>query len=256
MLGGIPGSGLIKDLLLGMGRKLIGGFTHWLAGAGTGAGGVPLGGTLGAAAAFLRAQNGKPYVWAAAGPGGYDCSGIVSAVYNVLKGKAPYSHTFSTESLPGGFFKQGQRTGALLAGWSHPGQAPASSSTGHMAGQLAGLPFESRGSRGVIVGSGARAVSEFANIGAMMANGGLVKMARVARADFGSMTLDQGHNLIYNGTGQPETLRTGDGGDPKRLHPDDIAALAYAIGGVIGRELRSTIPAATTAGRQIGRRPR
>jgi peptidoglycan DL-endopeptidase CwlO len=31
--------------------------------------------------AFALAQVGKPYVWAAAGPGGYDCSGLVLAAY-------------------------------------------------------------------------------------------------------------------------------------------------------------------------------
>lgn len=161
----IPGGGLVKNFLVSSGKKLLNGAVSWL----TGFGGGDLSalkGNLGAAAKFLVAQNGKPYVWASAGPSGYDCSGIVSAVYNLLAGHNPYSHTFSTESLPGSFFTPGQRTGPLIAGWSHPGQSPASATVGHMAGQLMNLPFESRGSRGVIVGNQARSVSEFANIGA------------------------------------------------------------------------------------------
>jgi hypothetical protein len=63
----IPGSGLIRDVLIGMGRKLISGLTGFLGGTGGGTGGA---GNLGRAQAFLHAQNGKPYVWASAGPGG------------------------------------------------------------------------------------------------------------------------------------------------------------------------------------------
>jgi cell wall-associated NlpC family hydrolase len=48
------------------------------------AGGGPAGPPSGAAAlavAFARDQLGKPYVWAAAGPSSYDCSGLVMAAY-------------------------------------------------------------------------------------------------------------------------------------------------------------------------------
>lgn len=217
MLGGIPGSGLIKNLLLGMGHKLIGGLTHWLSGATTG-GGTVLGGKVGAAASFIRAQAGKPYVWASAGPGGYDCSGIVSAAWNILHGRTPYNHTFSTESLPGSYFREGSRTGVLLAGWSHPGQAPASNSTGHMAGQIAGMPFESRGSRGVVIGDSARTVGQFAHIGSAYARGGLARLAKVAMADAGRVTLERGWNLIGNGTGAREALSTDAGGVHFHFH--------------------------------------
>jgi TP901 family phage tail tape measure protein len=254
MLGQIPGSGTIKTWLVGMGRELIDGLTHFVTtfgGGGTGS----LAGNVGAAQGFIRAQAGKPYIWASAGPRGYDCSGIVSAAYNILKGKSPYSHTFSTESLPGRFFHQGSLAGPLIAGWSHPGQSPASASVGHMAGNIAGMAFESRGSRGVVVGPQARSVQGFANIGSAFADGGLVRVAKIAQADFGKVTLDPGMNLIHNGTGAPESLAT-PGGGPTRLHPDDITALAYAIGGALADGLRSTVPAARVAGRQAGKRPR
>jgi cell wall-associated NlpC family hydrolase len=38
-------------------------------------------GTVATAIAFARAQLGKPYHWGAAGPGSYDCSGLVYAAY-------------------------------------------------------------------------------------------------------------------------------------------------------------------------------
>jgi TP901 family phage tail tape measure protein len=181
-LGRIPGGGMVKDFLVGSAKRFLGGAVGWLgkAAMGGGAYGGPVSGRIGAARQFITAQAGKPYVWASAGPGGYDCSGIVSAAYNILKGKNPYSHTFSTESLPGGMFNVGQRNGALIAGWSHPGQSPAGSSVGHMAGQIANLPFESRGSQGVVVGNNARGVGQFANIGsARLAGGGVVPGVKV-----------------------------------------------------------------------------
>jgi peptidoglycan DL-endopeptidase CwlO len=38
-------------------------------------------GAAGRAVAFARSQLGKPYVWGAAGPSAYDCSGLVMAAY-------------------------------------------------------------------------------------------------------------------------------------------------------------------------------
>jgi tape measure domain-containing protein len=243
----IPGTGVVKDMVVGMGKKLISGLTNFL----TGQSGGAVSGSVGAAQAFLRAQNGKPYVWASAGPGGYDCSGIVSAVYNILKGKPIYGHTFSTESAASFFPKPGPG-GPLVAGWSHPGESPASATIGHMAGNLAGLAFESSGSLGVHLGPSALPVEQFANIGHFN-RGGVIDMAQIARADFGSVTLERGHNLIYNGTGQREPLSTGGGAN--RMHPDDIAALAEAIGGVMGAAMTGSVPATRVAARQAGRRP-
>jgi tape measure domain-containing protein len=256
VLNRIPGAGMIKDVLVGMGKKLIGGFTSWLGGT---SGGVSGGGNVLAAQHFVRAQAGKPYVWASAGPGGFDCSGIVSAVYNVLKGKNPYSHTFSTEGLPGSWFQEGVRVGPLVAGWAHPGQRGASANVGHTAGMIGGLPFSSTGSRGVQVGPAADKVQDFAHIGAARANGGLVelhKVGQVARADFGAVTLAPGSNLVYNGLGRPEPLETAGPRTPARMHPDDIAALADAIGGVIGSALTSTVGVTRLASRKTGARGR
>jgi hypothetical protein len=123
-------------------------------------------------------------------------SGIVSAVYNVLHGRNPYSHTFSTGSLPGHWFPKPGVGGPLTAAWSHPGQYPASSSTGHMMGMAGGLTFESSGSRGVHLGSSTRRLTDFAHI-AHYNRGGLVM-------DDGGALMPGWNPPIYNGTGRPE----------------------------------------------------
>jgi peptidoglycan DL-endopeptidase CwlO len=46
----------------------------------SGAAGAPSG-AAGRAVAFARSQLGKPYVWGAAGPSAYDCSGLTMAAY-------------------------------------------------------------------------------------------------------------------------------------------------------------------------------
>jgi hypothetical protein len=200
MIRRIPGSGMIRDFTVNAAKKLLNGVVDWIGGAGGK-------GDAGKAQAFIRAQAGKPYIWASAGPRGYDCSGIVSAAYNILKGKSPYRHTFSTGSLPNGWFREGQRNSPLIAGWSHPGQFPASSSTGHMAGNIAGMAFESRGSRGVVVGPHARGVNQFAHIGAArFARGGVVPYRSYDSGGY----LPPGLSLAHNGTGRPEPVGAGD----------------------------------------------
>jgi TP901 family phage tail tape measure protein len=202
ILGQIPGVGMIKDFLIGSAKRLLNGAIAWITG-GTG------GGKVGAAQQFVRSQEGKPYVWASAGPGGYDCSGIVSAAYNVLKGKNPYAHTFSTGGLPGPWFDTGKKIGALVAGWSHPGQSPAGS-VGHMAGQIGGLPFESTGSIGVRVGGSARKVGQFANVGVARAGGGLVEFPVKLYDNGGAWPSG---TLGMNMSGRTEYVSTRAGGD-------------------------------------------
>jgi hypothetical protein len=159
----------------------------------------------GPGAAFVRAQNGKPYIWADAGPRGYDCSGIVSAVYNVLHGRNPYSHTFSTASLPGRWFPKPGIGGPLTAAWSNPGEYPASSTTGHMMGLVGGLTFESSGSRGVHIGASTRRLTDFAHR-AHYSQGGQVPYASYDAGGY----LPPGVSLAYNGTGRPEPVGGGD----------------------------------------------
>lgn len=53
--------------------------------------------------AFALAQVGKPYVWAAAGPGAYDCSGLVMAAYRQVGISLPHQ--------TGGIVGRGRRVG-------------------------------------------------------------------------------------------------------------------------------------------------
>lgn len=241
-LGAIPGGGMIRGLLVSMGKKLANGFVGWLGGAtGGGAGGAAAGGNLGKAMNFIRAQNGKPYGWANAGPGSYDCSGIVSSAWNILHGRSPYSHTFSTASLPGPFFPKRGPGGLLTAGWAHPGQRGASANVGHMAGQfLGGMKFESTGSTGVRVGANARSPFGFAHVGHFAGGGLLPGVAKVARADFGSVTLARGWNMVQNATGRPEPLSTGSGEIEALLRA--LIAAVEAIAPGVGRAIGASTP--------------
>jgi cell wall-associated NlpC family hydrolase len=55
------------------------GAARWGGGAGRAAGSPS--GAAGRAVAYAMAQRGKPYVWGAAGPSSYDCSGLILAAY-------------------------------------------------------------------------------------------------------------------------------------------------------------------------------
>lgn len=105
----------------------------------------------GPALAWAKSQAGKPYIWGGVGPGGYDCSGFMSAIVNVIRGRNPHSRLFATGSLPGVLFQKG--SGRFNVGWFK-------GNPGHMAGTLNGVPVESRGGRGVVVGAGARGAGD------------------------------------------------------------------------------------------------
>lgn len=57
---------------------------------------------------FLRKQAGKPYIWGGVGPEGFDCSGLVSAVANVLRGESnPYRRLGTAATQPWSGFVPG-----------------------------------------------------------------------------------------------------------------------------------------------------
>lgn len=195
---------------------------------------------------WARSQVGKPYIWASAGPNGYDCSGFQSAILNFLEHKPLYHRRFST----------GDAGGSTLAGMTRGKQSGYMigvfrGNPGHTAGTLGGVNVESSGSVGVRVGGGARGanasmfnlhygyaaggrvgdapydlldprgeryssrVAAMLGYGTAMAASGRVPngVQKVSVADTGRVTLDRGWNLVGNGTGAPETLTTGGGGD-------------------------------------------
>jgi hypothetical protein len=257
MISRIPGAGFMRDVVVAMGRRLLGGLVDFVSGAGGGGAGGNGPGNVTRTLAFVRAQAGKPYVWAASGPGGYDCSGLGSAALNVYRGRPPYSRVFTTHNQAQFFRRPGP--GVFTAGWANAGER-GGGSVGHTAFRIGNLPFESRGGDGVVVGPNATPVTSFAHVG-HYASGGHVelrKVAKVAAADFGSVTLAPGANVVYNGLGRPERLEerspvTSAAG--QRLHPDDIDLLADAIGAALGRALLGTVPSTRAAARQAGRRP-
>lgn len=104
---------------------------------------------------FAESQAGMPYVWGSAGPGGYDCSGFMSAIVNVLRGVSPHSRLGATATFPWSGFRPGPGEFTIGSTPNYGGTG-----IGHMAGTLAGLNVESRGGTGVLVGAGARGYSD------------------------------------------------------------------------------------------------
>lgn len=102
---------------------------------------------------FALSQVGDPYVWGGVGPNGFDCSGFMSAITNVLLGRNPYSRVGATSSFPWSGFSGGYSAKGFTIGSTNN---YGGSGIGHMAGTLAGMNVESRGGTGVVVGSGAR----------------------------------------------------------------------------------------------------
>lgn len=94
------------------------------------------------AVTFAQAQDGKPYIWGSAGPAGYDCSGYMSAIANVLTGAGnPYKRVFATGQVtPGAPF------GPFVPGGGGPFEIGVKhGNPGHTAGTLAGVNVESTG---------------------------------------------------------------------------------------------------------------
>lgn len=91
-----------------------------------------------AAQKWADAQIGKPYVWAGAGPNGYDCSGFMSGIQKVIDGKSPYGRLWSTQAFSGN---------TAPAGWQRHLDAPfkigiTNAGVGHTAGTLNGKNYE------------------------------------------------------------------------------------------------------------------
>jgi hypothetical protein len=121
----------------------------------SGSGGPIGGGGFMNALRWASTQAGKPYIWGGVGPAGYDCSGFMSAITNVIRGKSPHSRVGATSSFPWSGFRVGM-TGPFTIGSS----TNTGSGIGHMAGTLNGVNVESRGGEGVVVGPRARGAND------------------------------------------------------------------------------------------------
>lgn len=147
----VPGSGLAHDAIAGIPGWIKTTIVKWVKDHIFGGSGNFQG-----ALNFAMAQSGKPYVWGGVGPDGYDCSGFMSAITNVIRGKSPYSRLYTTHDFGGASaasgFVQGMRS-AFQVGVTNAG-------VGHMAGTLLGTNVESNGSQGVHYGPGARGFND------------------------------------------------------------------------------------------------
>ncbi|NNN36065.1 hypothetical protein HLK59_38035 [Streptomyces sp. S3(2020)] len=116
-----------------------------------GAGGIG-GPRIQAALTWAKKQDGKPYLWGGVGPQGFDCSGLMGAIENVIRGVTPNSRrwatgAFSGKTAPPGWVYHGDS--AFRVGITNRG-------VGHTAGTLGKTAVESRGGDGVVIGKGAR----------------------------------------------------------------------------------------------------
>jgi F0F1-type ATP synthase assembly protein I len=167
------------------------------------------------AASWARNQHGKPYIWGGAGPRGYDCSGFTGSLENVIRGIGPYFRRYSTHGFQGS---------SAPAGWVRNLASPyqvgiTHSGVGHTSGSLMGVNVESRGSRGVIIGRGARGARDrlysstygFRPVAgdstAGSSSGGGGGGGRAAFYDSGGYA-QPGMTALLNGTRKPEPVLT------------------------------------------------
>jgi cell wall-associated NlpC family hydrolase len=171
--------------------------------------------------AFIRSTDRLPYIWGGAGPGGYDCSGLVSAVLGKMTGKGGGhgQRYFTTSSIRAGILGIKPGLGGTL-------QIGVTAGTGHMAGRYGGLGFEAESTRtGIKIGGAASPPESFARK-FHLARGGridqeLIDLFARSGADIGGDpgklringqvfdrggTLSPGLNLLANRTGRPEPL--------------------------------------------------
>jgi SLT domain-containing protein len=152
--GAIPGSPDWEKLAVGVGTKPIDMLLDWIAKDDASYGGMMGGGNTAAALKWAKSQEGKPYVWGGVGPNGYDCSGFMSAIQNVIMGQSPYRRQWATGAFPPGAkgYKRNLKS-PFEVGITNKG-------VGHTAGTLNGVNVESRGGKGVVIGKAARGAGD------------------------------------------------------------------------------------------------
>jgi hypothetical protein len=106
-----------------------------------------------------KAHAGGQYRWGKCEKGGSDCSGFMSININAINDDPLYRRVFGTGNWIGryanlGFVKGLGDSNDFSLGFIYPWESR--SGIGHVAGTLGTVAVESRGSRGVLVGSTAR----------------------------------------------------------------------------------------------------
>ena len=146
----IPGEPMMEDLATKIPRVMADTVLNWIKTNDVAP--TVAGGSVEAALAWAKTQVGKPYQWGGVGPAGYDCSGFMSAIQNVIMGDKTHVRKWATAAFSGSI---------APSGWKLHEKAPfmvgiTNAGVGHTAGTLNGVNVESSGGVGVRVGGGAR----------------------------------------------------------------------------------------------------
>lgn len=102
---------------------------------------------------YAEAAVGKPYVWGAVGPNGFDCSGLWSAIISEVRNQRP-QRLFTSSSLIDSAKKIG-----MLPGLGQISVGAFKGNPGHVAGTIAGTNYEATPPR-VRKGPGARGAAD------------------------------------------------------------------------------------------------
>lgn len=216
--GVIPGKPAWENLAVGVGTKPIDMLLNWISkdDAKHNVGGANVAKALN----WAKGEAGKPYVWGGVGPHGYDCSGFMSAIQNVIDGRSPHSRQWATGAFPPG-----------AKGWKRNLKAPftvgiTNAGVGHTAGTLAGVNVEARGGDGVVVGGRARGTkdgmftSEWGYLNSQGAGGGSGRWAETATAVLRELGMYSGANL----SNVLRAIQKESGGNPNAVNNWDINA--------------------------------
>lgn len=146
----IPGEPMLEDLATKIPRMMADTVLNWIKERDVAP--TVAGGSVEAALSWARTQVGKPYQWGGVGPAGYDCSGFMSAIQNVIMGDKTHVRKWATAAFSGA---------VAPPGWKRSEKAPfmvgiTNAGVGHTAGTLNGVNVESSGGVGVRVGGNAR----------------------------------------------------------------------------------------------------
>lgn len=218
--GVIPGKPMWENLAVGVGAKPIDMLLDWISKDDAAHSGMVGGGNVAEALKFAKNQAGKPYVWGGVGPHGYDCSGFMSAIQNVIMGKNPYSRQWATGAFPPGAkgYKRNLKS-PFEVGITNKG-------VGHTAGTLNGVNVESRGGDGVVVGKSARGAgnsmfsSRWGFQPALQAAGGSGRWSETVTAVLRELGMYSSGNL----SNVLKAIQKESGGNPNAVNNWDINA--------------------------------